>query len=110
DVNERLPDILHLWECLLFVINHREGNKLSETLIELIIPTEAEPAESAPSRKLILELLECGTTNYSTNEIQNQFKDKDTIEVLFNPSNNPVVEINSKEENIYSSIWAPKAK
>ncbi|CAG8760615.1 24143_t:CDS:2, partial [Gigaspora margarita] len=66
-----------------------------------------ELTETVPSRKFMLELLECGTTNY----VQN---DKDTMEVSFSPCNNPVEgsenETNSKEENIYSSIWVFKSE
>ncbi|CAG8805419.1 32551_t:CDS:1, partial [Gigaspora margarita] len=45
---------------------------------DLILPTltEMEPIVIAPSRKVMLELLEYSTTNYSTNKVQKQIIDQ----------------------------------
>ncbi|CAG8710666.1 25437_t:CDS:2, partial [Gigaspora margarita] len=43
----------------------------------LLILTKTEPTVIAPSRKVILELLECGTTNYGTNKVQKQIIDQE---------------------------------
>ncbi|CAG8775583.1 1716_t:CDS:2, partial [Gigaspora margarita] len=102
---------------------------------------------TTPSRKVMLELLECSTTDYSTNEVQKQITDqelkqaeeieefienrhkevivKKVIDSLVQNKENPMMisfgpdsrsleeslnETNSKEENIYSLIWALKSK
>ncbi|CAG8831352.1 14362_t:CDS:2, partial [Gigaspora margarita] len=87
------------------------------------------------SRKVMLELLECGTTNYGLEQteeieefIENKHKEvivkevidslvqdkKSPMMILFGPDsrslNESLNKINSKKENIYSSIWAPKSE
>ncbi|CAG8840430.1 44047_t:CDS:2, partial [Gigaspora margarita] len=46
---------------------------------DLILPTstETEPTVMAPSKKVMLELLEYGTTDYSTDEVQKQIIDQE---------------------------------
>ncbi|CAG8764284.1 40890_t:CDS:2, partial [Gigaspora margarita] len=43
---------------------------------DLIATTEMEPTITTLSRKVMLELLECGTTNYGTDEVQKQIIDQ----------------------------------
>ncbi|CAG8794467.1 5930_t:CDS:2 [Gigaspora margarita] len=106
-----------------------------------------EPTVTTLSRKVMLELLECGTTDYGTDEVQKQITDqelkqtekikkfiensykevivqeaidslvqdkKNLMMIPFRPDSRPLKkslnEINSKEENIYSSIWASKSE
>ncbi|CAG8850315.1 45513_t:CDS:2, partial [Gigaspora margarita] len=114
---------------------------------DLNIITELEPIVTTLSKKVMLELLECGTTNYSTNKVQKQIIDqglkqteeieefiknrhkevivKEAIDSLIQDEENPIMisfgpdsrslkkspnKINSKEENLYSSIWASKSE
>ncbi|CAG8794068.1 23197_t:CDS:2 [Gigaspora margarita] len=114
---------------------------------DLNTTTKIELTVSTSSRKVILELLECGTTDYGTDEVQkqitnqelkqakeieefikNRYKEVIVKEVIDSPvqdEKNPMMiscgpdsrslkeslnETNPREENIYSSIWAPKSK
>ncbi|CAG8836830.1 26086_t:CDS:1, partial [Gigaspora margarita] len=55
-----------------------ETEKKAETTPErdLIATTKTEPIITTPSRKVILELLECSTPDYGTYEVQNQIIDQ----------------------------------
>ncbi|CAG8842777.1 28712_t:CDS:1, partial [Gigaspora margarita] len=44
---------------------------------DLIATTEIELTITTPSRKVMLELLECGTTDYGTNKVQKQIIDQE---------------------------------
>ncbi|CAG8657679.1 42748_t:CDS:1, partial [Gigaspora margarita] len=48
---------------------------------DLNITTKIEPIVTTPSRKVILELLECGTIDYSTDEVQKQITDQELKQV-----------------------------
>ncbi|CAG8631582.1 22545_t:CDS:2, partial [Gigaspora margarita] len=116
-------------------ISYKLSSKQEISQVEEEFFKKIEPTVIASSRKVMLELLECSTTDYGTDEVQKQIIDQELkhkevivkeasdslvqnnenqMEVSFSPYNSlleeSVNEINPKEENIYSSIWASKSK
>ncbi|CAG8783388.1 23041_t:CDS:2, partial [Gigaspora margarita] len=117
-----------------------EKESVTTSKRDLIATTEIEPTITTPSRKVMLELLECGTTDYGTDEVQKQIinqklKQTNEIEELVKnrhkevtakEANNSLEQIEKNlieisfrpdsrllkesEVNIYSSIWAPKSE
>ncbi|CAG8739147.1 12749_t:CDS:2, partial [Gigaspora margarita] len=100
-----------------------ETEKEAETTPErdLIATTEMEPTITTLSRKVILELLECGTTNYGTNKVQKQIIDQELKqtneieelvknrhkEVTTKETNNSLVQ---KKENLMEISFGPDSR